>query len=124
MDANAGGYHPYDEHRSLDDILTVVVGSASFPGFFPYVPFDNMILMDGGTTWGINLESAVNRCLEIVDDPSKIVMDMVLLKNFELSESTSVSTNALDNFKRYREIKEYYSTMEDVYKFVASEPNV
>mmetsp|Transcript_8704 Transcript_8704/g.6455 ORF Transcript_8704/g.6455 Transcript_8704/m.6455 type:complete len:114 (+) Transcript_8704:200-541(+) len=39
MDANAGVYHPYFEEVPEEDLVTVVLGSASFPGFFPYVPY-------------------------------------------------------------------------------------
>ena len=34
--------------------------------------------MDGGTVWNTNLVSAVDRCLEQVDDESQIIIDIAL----------------------------------------------
>mmetsp|Transcript_8704 Transcript_8704/g.6454 ORF Transcript_8704/g.6454 Transcript_8704/m.6454 type:complete len:125 (+) Transcript_8704:554-928(+) len=78
--------------------------------------------MDGGTTWGINLVSAVERCLELVESPSQIVMDLVLLKTAVLEEWTGATT--LDYLKRSRDIKDYYKLQEDVWKFYVSQPDV
>ena len=29
--------------------------------------------------WNVNMISAINKCLEIVDDPSKIIMDIITM---------------------------------------------
>ena len=64
--------------------------------------------MDGGTVWNTNLVSAVERCLEVVDDKSKIVVDIAICEHHELANYTDKG-NTLGNFLRYRQIKDYYS---------------
>ena len=34
--------------------------------------------MDGGTVWDVNLTSAVQQCMEIVDDYSDIIVDVAI----------------------------------------------
>lgn len=37
-----------------------------------------MTLMDGGTIWNINIDSAIKECLKIVDDPADIIVDILV----------------------------------------------
>ena len=55
--------------------------------------------MDGGTTWNINIDSAVKQCLEIVDDPSQIVMDIMICGNPHLT-NVDKTGNTIYNYKR------------------------
>ena len=63
-----------------DQYTDAVVASSAVPGVFPFSEFlgnkysDPLIC-----NWNVNLISAVNKCLEIVDDPSKIVLDMIVM---------------------------------------------
>jgi len=40
------------------------------------------MLVDGGTAMGLDAMSAVEKCLELVDDDSQITMDIILLDKF------------------------------------------
>ena len=77
-DVNSGAYLLFDEKTS--DVPKAVVSSASIPLFFPNQDWGNgVVAMDGGTIYGTNLVSAVNRCKEIVgDDESKITIDIIV----------------------------------------------
>jgi hypothetical protein len=48
------------------------------PAVFPTRPYKSDILMDGGTVWNTNIATAINKCLELVDDKSKIVLDVAV----------------------------------------------
>lgn len=82
-----------------------------------------MTLMDGGTVWNTNLASAVNRCMEVVDDESQIILDIVLCGGSHL-QTAKETGNAIENFLRYREISGYYDSMNDVVEFKKLKPNV
>jgi hypothetical protein len=41
-------------------------------------------MMDGGTVWNTNLESAVERCREMVDRDEDIIMDVIVCSNSKL----------------------------------------
>ena len=36
------------------------------------------VFMDGGTVWNVNLSSAVQHCMEIVDDYADITVDVAI----------------------------------------------
>jgi hypothetical protein len=41
--------------------------------------------MDGGTVWNTNIVTAADKCRELVDDDSQIIMDIVLTGDHEMS---------------------------------------
>jgi len=43
--------------------------------------------------------SAVAKCLEYVDDPSKVTIDIIMLKHFDAPVPEVNITNALDNLQ-------------------------
>lgn len=70
VDVNTGTYVTFTEKDPIDKMIMGVVSSASIPFIFPHRKIGNNVLMDGGTVWNTNLVSAVDRCLELVDDES------------------------------------------------------
>ena len=54
------------------------LASGSIPGVFKPQFFDGRYLMDGGTVIDVNVPSAVEQCLELVDDESKIIIDIAI----------------------------------------------
>lgn len=70
VDIITGSYVTFDEKTPLSRLPVGVTSSASIPFVFPNRKVHDMTLMDGGTVWNTNLASAVNRCLEVVDDES------------------------------------------------------
>jgi len=72
--------------------------------------------MDGGTVYNVNLVSAVNKCLEIVDHPSKIIMDFAVCSSTSLGQMDETS-NTMGNFMRYREIKKFDHALDDILEF-------
>jgi hypothetical protein len=72
--------------------------------------------MDGGTVWNTNMVSAITKCLELVDDPSKIIMDIIICDTAKVSNKPN-STNAIDNYLRFKDIKGYYKSLNDIIEF-------
>jgi len=64
---------------SKENLAKAVLASTSMPFIFPYVNNDNKeILMDGGCLLNIDIESAIARCKEIVDDEKDIIVDALM----------------------------------------------
>ena len=63
-----------------------------------------MVLIDGGSDNNINLISAIHQCLEVVDDPRKIVMDIAVCSN-KPDESDDHTKNAARNFHDAKSLK-------------------
>jgi hypothetical protein len=59
--------------------------------------------MDGGTVWNTNLVSAVQRCREVVDDDSKIIVDIIECFSHH-EKSWSQQGNTMENVLRFRDI--------------------
>lgn len=79
VDVGTGEYVTFNQtNTDKDSIAQAAISSSSIPGAFPPQHFADHILMDGGTVWDINVSSAINQCLEIVDDPSDIVLDIMI----------------------------------------------
>ena len=68
VDANTGNYDSFrEDEMPIDEVAYTVVASASIP-----------VYIDGGSGYGVDLVNAVARCREIVDDDSKIILDVIL----------------------------------------------
>ena len=76
VDIENGNYLTFDE--SYPDLVKAALSSSAIPFVFPNQHLSNgSIMMDGGTVWNLNLVSAIKRCRELVDDDSKIVIDII-----------------------------------------------
>ena len=84
---NTGNYVPFsDLNTDYSAFPEKCVASSSIPFVFPHRVIGEMVLMDGGTTWNTNVASAVERCMEVVDNESQIIIDIVLCSSSSLSD--------------------------------------
>lgn len=125
VDSNTGKYITFTEsNTALEDMPSRIVSSASIPFVFPHRHIDNMTLMDGGTVWNINMDSAILRCKEIVgDDEKSIIVDIISCGSSKLN-STNSTSDSIGNFLRYRDIKSYNNGLRDVFEFQRAYPNI
>ena len=56
----------FNEEGVKSLFATKIRSSASIPFIFPHVELVDMVLMDGGTVFNLNMVSAVERCKELV----------------------------------------------------------
>lgn len=122
-DTITGGYRTFDESTPFEDLPTAFISSGSMPAVFPTRPYKGDILMDGGTVWNTNVATAINKCLELVDDRSKIVLDVAVCAH-EQVERVEKTGNTISNFLRYRQLKKYYNYMNDVLEEEEAYPGV
>ena len=106
VDVNSGQYFPMD-FDTLDpsEYATAILASASFPVAFPTTDFRNHTLMDGGSAWNLNLETAIDKCHQLGYDTSDIVLDAILLDPMGVTIDSGNTTTAWSNYIRYNEIK-------------------
>ena len=122
-EVNTGSYFVFTEKNS-SDIVKSVVSSASIPFIFPHQvwPALNMTFMDGGTEWNTNLVSAVRRCREQGFDDSQVTIDILMCNDLELDKD--YKDNALSNYFRFRDIRQYYQALADISTFKKAFPEV
>ena len=104
---------------------------------------DDILLMDGGTTWNNNMVAAVNECMrtEGITEYNQISVDVITLMPYTLpdwhnnryhaekeGEVEGILGNmmpmALQLYYRNKSIKDYYSTIKDIYEFMQCNPDV
>jgi len=123
VNVNTGEYTPFDETIGIENLGLAAQCSASIPFAFSPTEFEGNLYMDGGTVWNVNIDGAIDKCLEIVDDEEHVVVDVAITEFLNMTQLTKTG-HTIDNMQRSRDIKTYYKTMDDVFEFVRSRPNV
>jgi predicted acylesterase/phospholipase RssA len=122
-DANTGNFHVWNETEPL--FSKAAVSSSSIQFIFPPQKWDDgTIAMDGGVIWGINIATAINRCKEIVDDDSQIIVDILMCSARGEMEKWENTGSTRGNYLRFGEIQKYNDGKNDVLAAKQSFPKV
>ena len=81
VNVNTGEYTPFTESVGIDNLATIMRASSSVPFGFPPTAFEDQLFMDGGTAWNVNIAGAVDRCLELVEDESHVILDIMITEH-------------------------------------------
>jgi len=73
---------------------------------------------------GLDAISAVEKCLELVDDETQITLDIILLDRFATPQDHDQDGDTIANILRLHELKSYYKGLENVITTMMSHPNV
>ena len=121
-----GVYTNFDQtNMTFEDIADAAVASASIPMFFPPHNWEGRgIFMDGGTENNINLDSAINQCLDLVDDESKITIDILICGDNAPPEEWDSDGNGWSNFFRGDDLKKYYNNTDDIDRTMRTHPEI
>jgi predicted acylesterase/phospholipase RssA len=85
----------HDEEQSADWRASIVKASASVPFVFSPTSMkkfgQDLLLMDGGTTWNNNMVAAINECMAMdeIIFPEQISVDVITLDPYNLDTFTS-----------------------------------
>lgn len=105
VNVGTGEYHSFtEENTPFENLGDAVISSSSIPGAFPPHFYEGNYYMDGMTAWNTNLSSAITRCLEVVDDESKITVDVAICGEVPLPKEEVDSKNAWENYLAGRDI--------------------
>ena len=64
--------------------------------------------MDGGTVYNLNMEAAVRQCMELVDDESKIIVDVYICGDPELPQTETETGHGWENYYRAHKLRKFY----------------
>jgi hypothetical protein len=109
-----------------EEYSTAILSSASVPFVFPYTEFKGRKLMDSlSIGWNVNMIGAIEKCLDQVDDHSKIILDvMVMYPNKIEIRMPDGDYNTIHNYFRQRDFEEYYSLLSDIEEFIRAYPDI
>lgn len=79
VDVNSGDFIAMDQDNCpFEDLPTCALASASVPVGFPPRHWNGYVLMDGGTMWDVNIDSAINQCIAMGFKETDIIVDMII----------------------------------------------
>jgi len=108
-----------------ENIRESAMASSSIPGFLPPIKRNNYQLVDGGVIWNIDIDSAVRRCKEVVNDEKDIIIDMILCGNYQMKTVDDLANfTAMEHYKRAKEISDFYHGMDDYNSSIVQHPDV
>ena len=79
VDVNSGEFVEFNQkNTNYFEFAQAGLSSGSIPGVFPPQHFKGYVLMDGGTVWDVNINSAINQCHEMGATDSEITIDILV----------------------------------------------
>ena len=115
VDTNTGEYVAMtNENTTYDELAQSAVSSGSLPGIFQPQHLHGYIFFDGGMIWNVNLVSAIEQCMEIVDDFADIIVDVAVC-SYTAQPGAKTSKNAYTNFRTANSIHDYYGGTDALY---------
>jgi hypothetical protein len=125
VDAISGDIVSFDEKDAMHKFIIGLQGSTAVPFVFLPVPFEDKLLMDGGVVWNLDVASAILKCKEIVDDNSKIFIDIIDVDmNMAAMPEWSSSGNLISNYMRLKQIRNFYKRMDDEIQIETAFPDI
>ena len=79
LDWNSGEYVQMNQTNCpFEDLPTCAMASGSIPFVFQPRQWKGYVLADGGTVWNVNIDSAINQCIDAGYDSSDIIIDLAV----------------------------------------------
>ena len=114
VDANTGEYVNFSQDNcSFEELPTCAIASGSIPAAFVPTYFRDKVLIDGGSAWNINVDAAINKCIDLGYETKDIIVDMIACSYHE-PDPQVVSKSAIDNLMGSRQIHSYYKGMQTI----------
>ena len=124
---NTGDFTVWNQDNTdISEIARAAITSSSIPAVFPPHHWEERgLFMDGGTVYNVNMTSAIEQCLEIVDDESKITIDLMVCHTSRLAEAeTDVGSKTLSHMLRARHIRKGYGSINEIQHTMRAHPNI
>lgn len=115
VNVETGQYVEFNnDNIDFSELSQAALSSASIPFVFPPNHWKGQVFMDGGTVYNVNMEAAVRQCMEIVDDESKIIIDVYICGEPNLPETLEKSGHGWENYYRAHQLRKYYGNIDNL----------
>lgn len=122
---NTGSFDVFDQDNTeFSDLKYAAIASASVPYVWNPTAFRNSYYQDGGIAWNINIDSAIKQCMDVVNDPSEIIVDVLICFDPEISKEEKTGWTALGNLLRARGIHKYTDAVNSIDEEMRAYPDV
>ena len=82
-------WNGFKNETNASDSIMATTCSSSLAGIFPFRSFKGFQMIDGGTAYGLNMVSGIQKCLDKVDTQEDIILDAITLLHTELNRTNS-----------------------------------
>ncbi len=125
VDANTGEIVTFDETNDKETFIKGLCASTAVPFVFPPVIHGDKVLMDGGVAWNLDVSSAIQKCRLLVDSDDKIILDVIDVdRSINNLDQWNKSGNAVSNYLRHNQIKDYFDRIDDLREIQIAFPMV
>ena len=124
VNADVGRFLRFNESLSREDFITSVLASAALPALFPYIKINEDVFVDGGVLLGLDVDGAVERCHEIVEKDSDIIVDILLCSGSSLPKVDQDGDKTIQMLGRFIEIHFYSSALDHLLHAFEDNPEV
>ena len=123
VDLQTGEYHEFNQsNTNYYDFGQAALASGSIPGVFPPMSMVGSYFVDGGTVWNINIDSAINQCLDMGAAPEEITLDVLVCHRRVPKHAETGSS--VDNWHIKRDIQKYYGDMDNIDTEMRANPRI
>jgi len=115
-----------NDNLPFRDLPKAAVASSSIPGIFPpFVWGDGRMFMDGGAVHNVNTISAINQCMELVDDESKITIDVFICNaKAETESKEEIGVDTISNYFRAKNIRKAFDGPNNFHHDMVAHPKI
>ena len=107
VNVETGKYETFDQtNTAFEEAPQAAMSSSSIPGVFPPQHFKDMYLMDGGTVWDVNVDSAVRQCLAMGYDQKDIIVDIAIC-GYSAPVDEPKTSNTIQNWFQNKAVHDY-----------------
>ena len=125
VDANTGEYIAMNPTNTpFENLAQSSMSSASIPVVFPPQHLNGYVFMDGGTVWDLNLDSAVQQCIDKGFEATDIIVDVAICGYSALSDDLEVEKNAYAAWKETNGIRGYYKNTNSIWEQAKGYPGL
>jgi len=125
VDVGTGQFVTFNQtNTEFSEVPRAAMSSGSIPIAFAPQHFKGHILMDGGTVWNVNIDSAIKQCTDAGFAPEDIILDVLVCEVLKLDSADQVSSSAISNFSRSRDIQKFYRDTDSIFSQLNAYPEV
>ena len=108
----------------FEDLPHAALASSSIPFVFAPHQWEGVgLFMDGGTVVNENVDSAIHRCRDLVDDDSKIIIDILICRAPGVIRTIEQTGDTIDNYMRAWNIHNFHSGTHNILLAKAHHPH-
>jgi len=109
----------------MSELADAAVSSAAIPLVFPpHVWEGKGIFMDGGTVRNINIDAAIEQCVDAGFSESQIILDILICASQLKPERINEVGNSWENFMRSRELSSLFHDTNSMESTLRQRPDV